>query len=114
VPETCSVRNTFQAQRAAAGPPIFHCVRREEYAAGGRAADFALLEPLILRQAEESTYAELGARMNPPKSANTVETEICRLRDKFKDRFRAEVAATVGTWAEVDEEIRAIAAVFGR
>jgi hypothetical protein len=30
VPETCSVRNTFQAQRAAAGPPIFHGVRSPE------------------------------------------------------------------------------------
>jgi hypothetical protein len=50
--------------------------------------------------------------MNPPKSANTVKTEICRLRDRFKARFRAEVDSTVGTWAEVDDEINSLSQAF--
>jgi RNA polymerase sigma-70 factor (ECF subfamily) len=50
------------------------------------------------------SYAEAAARLDLPESA--VKSQIWRLRQRYRDLVREEIAHTVATVSEVDEELR--------
>src|ERR1051325_5616955 len=66
---------------------------REEYAAEGRAAFFDILHEHLVGDAERGSYAQSAARLNMEEG--TVRVAVTRLRDRFRQRLRAEVARKV-------------------
>ena len=76
----------------------------EECIAAGKSECFALLKVFLARDAASGEYAPLGAQLN--MSANGVAVAVHRLRERYRERVRAEIAHTVGSPSEIDEEIR--------
>jgi len=56
-------------------------------------------------------YAELAAQLNTTEGAARV--AVHRVRKRFRDLFRATIADTVDSPAEVDDEVRYVARVLG-
>jgi RNA polymerase sigma-70 factor (ECF subfamily) len=77
---------------------------KEEYAATNKAELFAKLEPGLVDEVNPGLYAEWAAALNMSEGA--VRVAVHRLRRRFGELLRGEIARTVATPAEVDEEIR--------
>ena len=56
-------------------------------------------------------YADLGAELG--MSENAVKTAVSRLRRRYRELLREEIAHTVSSPAEVEEEIRHLFVVVG-
>lgn len=77
---------------------------RREYAANGKAAWFDELKAALWCGRGEIAYTEIARRLGSTEGA--VKVAVHRLRQRFGERFRAEVAKTVIDPAEIDDEIR--------
>jgi RNA polymerase sigma-70 factor (ECF subfamily) len=84
---------------------------RAEFTAMGRTERFDLLEKFLPGEESELTYAEAGRRIG--LAEGSVKSEVHRLKRRYREWLRAEVAHTVATPAEIDEEIRHLIAVIG-
>jgi RNA polymerase sigma factor (sigma-70 family) len=84
---------------------------REEYVSTGRAKLFELLSGCIAREEGSLRYAEIAARLNLTEAA--VKMAVHRLRARYRELLRAEIAGTVSSPEEVDEEIRHLFSAFG-
>lgn len=78
---------------------------RESYVADGRAEVFDALEPFLL-SAETPAYREVASRLDMTEPNARV--AVHRLRTRFGTRLREEVADTVASETEIDDEIRAV------
>lgn len=85
---------------------------RDEYRAAGRGGDFQLLADYLPGGEPASSQAEVALRLGTTISA--VKSEVHRLRVRYGQYLRAEIAATVTDPAEVDAEIRHLLSLFGR
>lgn len=85
---------------------------RQEYSAAGRAGLFDELQVYLTGDKGDAPYAETAARLNLGESA--LKMSIQRLRRRYGDLLRAEIAHTVSTPQEIDEEIRALFAAVRR
>ena len=79
-------------------------VVRREYAVNGKAAWFDELKAALWCGRGEIAYAEIARRLGTTEGA--VKVAVHRLRQRFGERFRAEVAKTVVDPGEIDDEIR--------
>lgn len=77
---------------------------REEYAASQRAHEFEELAAQIWGKDEGLSYAEIGARLG--WTENAARGAMHRLRQRYRERLRSEVAHTVSDYTEVDDELR--------
>jgi RNA polymerase sigma factor (sigma-70 family) len=84
---------------------------RDEFVHHGRAEHFERLKVFLLGQSE-APYAALAHEMNTSEGA--LKVAIHRLRRRYRDLFRQEIADTVADPAEVDAELRYLAAVLTR
>ena len=82
---------------------------REEYVNHGRPEHFERLKVFLLAQSD-APYAELAQEMNT--SAGALKVAIHRLRKRYRELFRQEIADTVADPAEVESELRYLAAVL--
>ena len=71
---------------------------------------FAELQPFLLAEGSGGTYAETGRRLGLSEGA--VKMAILRLRQRSRELFRAEIAATVVTEQDVEDEVRHLSAVL--
>lgn len=76
---------------------------RREYEAAGQAARFDTLKVYLLDGYEPVSYAESAARLGLSESA--VKSAIHKLRRRYGEMFRTEIAHTVSRPEEVEEEI---------
>lgn len=77
---------------------------REEQTRAGRREEYELLKPCLTVQGMD--YAALGRSLGmEPASARSA---VHRLRKRFRELFREEVAGTVADAAEVDGELHAV------
>jgi RNA polymerase sigma factor (sigma-70 family) len=83
---------------------------RDEYVAVGRPDLFDELKHFQPGDEAKTSYAETATRLAVSESA--VKSAIYRLRKRHRDLLREEIARTVATPAEVDEEIRYLIAVM--
>jgi DNA-directed RNA polymerase specialized sigma24 family protein len=83
---------------------------RDEFAAEGKTRQWELLHPLLAEETPDGAYERLGAELN--LAPGTVAVALCRLRKRYRELVRAEVARTVASPAEVDEEMRALLAAL--
>jgi RNA polymerase sigma factor (sigma-70 family) len=77
---------------------------QEEYVESGRGPFFNLLKEFQPREPGAPSYAEIGERFGMTEAA--VKSAVQRLRQRHREILREEIAHTVTSPAEIDEEIR--------
>ena len=75
-----------------------------EYEAEGKAALFAALNPCLVGERTSQPYAELATQHGMNEGA--VKSAVHRLRQRYRQLLRDEIAQTVADPTEVDEELR--------
>ena len=85
---------------------------REDYARDGKGALFDTLEPCLIGSRETQPYAALAAELGMTEGA--VKVAVCRLRERYRECLKEEIAHTVASPAEVDEELRHLFRVLAR
>ena len=83
---------------------------QSEFAAGGQAERFEMLKVFLLAGQEPAAYADVAAQLGLSESA--VKSAIYRLRQRYGELIRAEIAHTVASPAEVEDELRHLLAVL--
>jgi len=84
---------------------------RREYSALGKGALFDVLRGVVWGGPQETAYALLARQAGLSEGAFKV--AVHRLRSRFRECLRQEIAQTVGSPAEVDDELRHLLAVVG-
>src|SRR5712691_3016404 len=84
---------------------------RSEFVHHGRPEHFERLKVFLLGQSD-APYAALAREMNTSEGA--LKVAIHRLRKRYRELFRQEIADTVADPAEVESELRFLAAVLAR
>ena len=80
-----------------------------EYAADGKTERFAQLENFLPGEKSELTYAEAASRLGVAEG--TVKSDVHRLKRRFRELLRAEIAQTVASPADINEELRHLISV---
>ena len=83
---------------------------RCKYADDDKEKQFKILSSCILNDSKEASFATLGAELGMSEGAARV--TLHRMRESFRQILRAEVAATVESSSEVDDELRHLIAVL--
>jgi RNA polymerase sigma-70 factor (ECF subfamily) len=83
---------------------------REEYVTTDRENLFEQLKPTLTEASRSVRYAEIAVRLRTSEGA--VKVAVHRLRQRYRDLLRAEIADTVATPGEVDEELRSLFAAL--
>lgn len=81
-----------------------------EYAAGGRGELFGFLRASLTRDDSAMGYAEIAQRLGTSTAA--VKMAAMRLRERYQILLREEIARTVASPEEIDDEIRHLFSVF--
>jgi DNA-directed RNA polymerase specialized sigma24 family protein len=83
---------------------------KAEHEAAGKVAEYELLKPSLTAARGEIRYEALAGelRMEPASARSAVH----RLRKRFREIFREEIASTVADPREVDDEMRAVIAAL--
>jgi len=84
---------------------------RSEMERAGRGAQFETYQALLWPDAHRLSQAEGAARLGV--GVDALKMALLRLRRRFREILRAQLAATVESDAEVDEEIRHLFRIFG-
>ncbi len=84
---------------------------QEEYVASGRAKLFEYLQSCLAREESALPYAAIATRLNLTEPA--VKMAVQRLRARYREILRAEIAHTVSSTEDIEEEIRHLFASFG-
>jgi len=83
---------------------------REEYAASGRAALFEHLQNCLTQDEGSLPYAEVAARLKSTEAG--VKMAMSRLRARYREVLRLQIAQTVTSEAEVEDEVRHLFRAF--
>jgi RNA polymerase sigma factor (sigma-70 family) len=83
---------------------------REELNASGKTQQFERLNPFLSREADEGEYAALGREWG--LSGGAVGVAVHRLRQRYREWVRVEVAGTLSDPSLVDEEMRHLLTVL--
>jgi RNA polymerase sigma factor (sigma-70 family) len=84
---------------------------RDEFVQHGRPENFERMKVFLLGQSE-APYADLAREINTSEGA--LKVAIHRLRKRYRELFRQEIADTVADPAKVESELRYLAAVLTR
>jgi RNA polymerase sigma-70 factor (ECF subfamily) len=79
---------------------------------GDRARLFEALKPFVWGEKSDSSQAEIASALG--LSGGAVRTAIHRLRQSYREFLRAEIAQTVATPEEVDDELRHLIAIVSQ
>jgi RNA polymerase sigma-70 factor (ECF subfamily) len=82
----------------------------EEFGSHGQAELFSALRPFILGEQAELTYADLAPRLGMTVAA--AKMAASRMRSRFRQLLREEIAQTVATPQHAEEEYRALLAIL--
>jgi len=83
---------------------------KREFVAGGKAAQFEALKEALPAGRGGRSYAEVAASLGSSEAA--VKVAVHRLRRRYRDLLREEIAQTVAAPAEVEDEVRYLFAVL--
>ncbi len=85
---------------------------RSEYARDSRPAEFEVLKSCLTAERGEIDYTVIARELHLlPASARSL---VHRFRKRFREIFRAEVAGTVASPDEVEDEMRALISTLGQ
>lgn len=79
---------------------------QQEYERGGKGVLFHELKSCLTAARSSVPYADLAKRLN--MAENTVKVSVHRMRQRYRALLRAEVAHTVASPGDVEEELRAL------
>jgi len=85
---------------------------RSEYDQDGKGGLFEKLKPCLIGSRETQPYAVLAGELRMSEGA--VKVAVCRLRERYRDRLKAEIARTVAAPSEVDSELRHLFRILAR
>jgi RNA polymerase sigma-70 factor (ECF subfamily) len=85
---------------------------QEEYLLSGRARLFECLRDCLVKDDSAPSYSGIAVQLKLTEAA--VKMAVHRLRARYREILRAEIADTVSSPHEVDEEIRHLFSTFGR
>jgi len=85
---------------------------RADYEESGRQAEFEQLKPYLTAARGDVLYPAIAAALQMTGGAASV--ALHRLRKRFREFFREEIAGTVSNPDEVDDEIRYVVSVLSR
>jgi RNA polymerase sigma factor (sigma-70 family) len=85
---------------------------REDYARDARAALFDALKPCLIGTRDAQPYAALAAKLSMTEGA--VKVAVYRLRERYRERLKTQIAHTVATPSEVDAELQHLFRVLAR
>jgi DNA-directed RNA polymerase specialized sigma24 family protein len=77
---------------------------RAEFEGAGKGVRFDELKAFLLGEPEAGRYAAVSSRLG--MSEHGVKSAVHRLRQRFRELFREEIAHTVATRSDIDEELR--------
>jgi RNA polymerase sigma-70 factor (ECF subfamily) len=83
---------------------------REEFVSNGKGEQFDRLKVLLWGEKDAPPYAMVAAELGLSEGA--LKVAVHRLRQRYRELLRLEVAQTVASPAEVDEELRHLIAVM--
>jgi len=83
---------------------------REEYVRLGKEELFEQLKPVLTETSRAVRYADIAVRLGSSEGA--VKVAVHRLRRRYRELLRAEIAETVASEAEIDDEIRSLFAAL--
>lgn len=83
----------------------------DEYAASGKQQAYDLLKPHLTGADSAETYDRIAERLDCTVGA--VKTSVYRMRVRYRELLRAEIAETVADPVEVDDEIKQLFASLG-
>ena len=83
---------------------------QEEYTTTGRARLFEMLRDCLAREEGALPYAEIATRLNLTEAA--VKMAVQRLRARYREILRSEIAETVASADDVEQEIRDLFSTF--
>ena len=75
-----------------------------EWASGEKSAFFLAVQPFLSAAASTRTYAEVAHELETTEGA--VKTAVHRLRRRYRALLREEIAQTVTSPGQIDEEIQ--------
>lgn len=84
---------------------------RQEFHRAGKPAHFEHLAPFLVGRNQDVCYATAAARLGISEGAAMV--AALRMRRRFRDLLRAEIAQTLADPQSIDEEIRQLFAALG-
>jgi RNA polymerase sigma-70 factor (ECF subfamily) len=84
----------------------------DEYAASDRAAEFELLKPHLTAARGEIPYDETGVALGLNLGAARV--AVHRLRKRFRETLRQEIAETVADASDLEDELRHLVQILGQ
>jgi RNA polymerase sigma factor (sigma-70 family) len=80
---------------------------RSEYAAAGKEEQFASMEMFLEPDSNDARYEQVARRMGI--SAGALRMAVLRMRRRYRALLRSEIADTVATNEDIDEEIKFLA-----
>ena len=83
---------------------------RHEFAKAGKAADFEQLKVFLTAERGKISYEEIAGKLGINEGAARV--AVHRLRKRFREVFREEIAHTVANPEDIDEEVRHLLAAL--
>ncbi len=83
---------------------------REEYLSTGRARLFEVLQNCLVRQDKGVSYSEIAAVLKVTEPA--IKMAVYRLRARYRELLEAEIAQTVSSPEQVQEELRHLFSAF--
>jgi RNA polymerase sigma-70 factor (ECF subfamily) len=81
-----------------------------EFAEKGKATDFAELKGFLIGEHAGTTYVQVAARLNLTEAA--AKKAASRMRKRYRELLREEIAQTVSKPGEVEDEIRNLFAIL--
>lgn len=84
---------------------------RDDFARHKREANFDVLKPWLMPTEQLTSFAELGERLGVSEGAARV--QVHRLRRRYRELLRDEIAQTVESEGEIDDEIRRLFVALG-
>jgi len=85
---------------------------RHTYAEAGKADRFEALERFLPGEEDPPSYAQAATQLGVPEG--TLKAEVHRLKRRYGELLREEVAHTVADPGEIDDELRYLIQVLGR
>ncbi len=83
---------------------------KQEFSKPDKQALFDSLKGCVFGEESEASYQEIGLELGMTEGA--VKIAVHRMRTRYRELLRAEVASTVETPAQVDDELKHLAAVL--
>lgn len=85
---------------------------REEISTANKVRQYEVLNPFLSREPGEGEYAQIAQTLD--MSVGAVGVAVYRLRQRYREVVREEIASTVADPTQIDEEMHHLCAALGR